>query len=340
MADYREIEDPKELGRLNKILSAKLAKEFKTLKTRTIGWPKGSFSAEVRFLSTVGDNVFWWDRSLSDDKKAVNLFGHGAPGDNAMLNIDVQFNVPVVKFSRMSGGAFLREIKTGKIILAHRGIVTRGLGHIKKSALFFEMIATLRGADTSRGTQEFLLIGELDSPTLIDDIDTFSTELRRTVSTLRNKKQKRQPTLPKALSDYLDEFSGKRVIQGRLKIIADCYHGKVVRVLRDELANNSKVFKTREIDLIAFTDKKAFVFEVKTSTDNQAIYTAIGQLTVHAPAVAKHVNGKPLKRIIVLPEKPSKHLCTVLKDHLGIQILTFNRSTKGFITIEGLDLLK
>lgn len=174
MADYSEIEDPKELDRLNRALSTKLMREFKTIETRTIGWPAESFSAEVRFLSNVGNNVFWWDRSRSDDKKAVNLFGHGTPGDNAMLNIDVQFNVPVGKFSRMSGGAFLREIKSGKIVLAHRGIVTRGHGRIKKSALFSEMIAILREADTSGGTQEFLLIGELDSPTLIDDIDTFS----------------------------------------------------------------------------------------------------------------------------------------------------------------------
>jgi hypothetical protein len=339
MADYREIEDPDELSRLNEALSAELRRKFKTIERRRIGYPAGYFSGEVHFVSLNGD--FWWYSGLSDDRTtALNLFGHGTPGDNAMLNIDAQFNVPIAKFSRRTGGSFLQEIRTGNIVLAHRGIATLGHGRIKKSALFSEMIATLREADTSTGTQEFLLISELGSPTLVNDVITFSSELRRSVKSLESKKQKRQPTLSKALNNYFDEFSGTRVVKGRRKMISDCYHGAVVRALRDELEGNNEIYKTREIDLIAFTDKKAFLFEVKTSTYNQSIYTAIGQLIVHAPVVAKHAGRRELERVIVLPDGLAEHLRNTIVVQLGIRILTFTRSAQGLITINGLDQIR
>ncbi|RJO61331.1 hypothetical protein C4544_03195 [candidate division WS5 bacterium] len=337
VANYLEIEEPKELDRLNRELSAKLSSALKRIEKRKIGYPAGDFIGKVRFLSGVGQDVFWWENRLSDDKTiAINFFGHGSPGHNETLNIDVQFNLPIVKFSRKSGGAFLQHNRTREIVLAHRGIVTLGHGRIKKSALFSEMVATLREADTSGGNQKFLLIGELNSPTLINDISTFSYELRRTAKTLKSAVTPKQ----QALRHYFDEFSGKRVLKWKRKTIADCYHGTVVRTLRDELTGDSEVFKTQEIDLITLKDKKAFIFEVKTSADNQSIYTAIGQLTVHAPVIAKLVGSRSLERVIILPEVPNKHLHSTLTRDLGIRILTFTRSVQGLITINGLDQLK
>jgi hypothetical protein len=120
MTEYREIEDVKEIARLNNELSATLGKKLSYYETRTIGYPQGDFSAEVHFLSRRGEHVFWWAPLPSDQKKVHNYFGHGAPGDTASLNIDVQFNLPVVTFSRSLGGAFLRHTLTNAIVLAHR----------------------------------------------------------------------------------------------------------------------------------------------------------------------------------------------------------------------------
>jgi hypothetical protein len=147
--DYAEIEDTRDIRRLNKALRAKLRNAMVHSETRIIGYPQG-----------------------------------GMPGDKVPLYIDVQFNVPVVNFSRQSGGAFLRHLPTNSVILAHRGIVTLGHGRVAKSDLFGEMAATLREAETSAGSAEFLLVGELESPTLIDDIDPFSSELRRAARAL------------------------------------------------------------------------------------------------------------------------------------------------------------
>jgi hypothetical protein len=282
---------------------------------------------------------------LSDDEgRALNFFGRGTPGDGAALNIDVQFNVPVVKFSRRYGGTFLRHLVTGTFVLAHRGIVTLGHGRVGKAALFSEMAATLRQAGSGHGTAEFLLIGEMESPTLVNEIEAFSTELRRTVRALRDNPDHIEPdaagtptTPPQAptaaLRRYFDEFSGQRQLNAQQQTVADCYHGLVVRALRDAFINCGEVMKNREIDLIAMTDHNSFIFEVKTSADLQSIYTAIGQLSVHAPIVASYDSNKPLIKVVVLPEQPTKRLYEILTIALNIRVLTFSRSRQGTITL-------
>jgi hypothetical protein len=349
--EYVEIEDPKEIRRLNKALSARLKTALIHAETRTIGYPQGNFLAKVRFLSDVGNHVFYWSAWLSKDKTIVgNFFGHGRPGGNPSLNIEVQFNLPVVEFSRTSGGAFLRHIGTDSIVLGHRGIVTLGHGRVPKSKLFAEMAATLREANTGNGVAEFLLIGELESPTLISDIDTFSSELRRAVRSIKANTTTKpgkpktpsnaSVTLSGKLRQYFDEFSGRLQLKGRKKSIADCYHGTVVRAIRDGFHGSPKTLKSQAIDLTVITGKRVFLFEVKTSANPQSVYTAIGQLTAHAPVVAKYAPKASLVRVMVLPERPAQRLCTLLEDQLSIRLLTFARSAQGHITIDGLKNLE
>jgi hypothetical protein len=283
---------------------------------------------------------------------AVNFFGHGSPGGKASLNIDIQFNLPIVEFSRKSGGAFLRHVPTDRIVLAHRGIVTLGHGRVQKSVLFAETVATLLEANTTNGTGEFLFIGDLESPTLLSDINTFSTELRSAVRAIKlqlSSGPRRPKTVPRrssailagALHQYFDEFTGQRKLAARNKTVADCYHGAVVRALRDVFDGSSEVLKSREIDLIVVTKTRAFLFEVKTSSSTQSVYTAIGQLTVHRPIVARYVRrGIPLVRVIVLPQRPIERLCDILLDELDIRLVTFIRSAQGHIKIEGLNRIR
>lgn len=352
MLDYAEIEDTKLIWRLNNALSAKLKKDLVHSETRTIGYPQGSFPAKVRFGSPTGNDVFYWSSGSSDDKTvAHNFFGHGAPGAKVPLYIDVQFNLPVVNFSRQSGGAFLRHLPTNSVMLAHRGIVTLGHGRVAKAKLFAEMVATFREAETARGIADFLLVGELESPTLIDDIDAFSSELRRAVRTLKSNRKgaqeaalgnraKRPAKLAAKLRQYFDEFSGQRLAGGGRKSIADCYHGKVVRAIRDGFDDSAEALKSVAIDLTVLTPRRAFLFEVKTSADTQSVYTAIGQLAVHATSVADIAADTPLVKVIVLPELPREGLRSLIQDKLDIQLLTFTRSAQGNIHIEGLGKLQ
>ncbi len=351
MIDYAEIEGPKEIRQLNAGLSKRLRKALTHTENRTIGYPQGSFGAKVYFRSSRGSDVFYWSKgSFDDESVAYNFFGHGVPGSKAPLNIDVQFNLQVVDFSRKSGGAFLRYLPTNSVILAHRGIATLGHGRVRKSILFTEMDATLE-AKTSGGMADFLVIGELESATLIDDIDEFSSELRRAARTLKSNSNgvqqsdqqglsRQSAKLAARLREYFDEFSGQRRSGGGRKSIADCYHGKVVRAIRDGFDGSAKALKSVAIDLTVLTSRHAFLFEAKTSADTQSIYTAIGQLAIHTPRVAEIASGRPLVKVIVLPELPPEHLCRVIKDELGINLLTFTRSAQGDITVDGLKKLQ
>jgi hypothetical protein len=346
--EFVEIEDLRLLRRLNATLANKLTGALVYKDARTIGYPRGKFRANVRFQYDDAD-VLYWSGRLSDEKTMVeNFLGHGTLGEKASLNIDVQFNLPIVEFSRNSGGAFLRHVPTSRFILAHRGIVTLGHGRLNKAALFDEIYATRLKADSSSGNHEFLFIGELDSPTLLTDIDTFSTELRRAAKAIkrqtssdvrrRNTVPRRSSTTPPAgLRRYFDEFTGFRELAGRENTVADCYHGDVVRALRDAFDSSSKKHKNREIDLVVLTKTKVFLFEVKTSVKTQSVYTAIGQLMAHSRVVARYVgNGRRLVRVIVVPGRPIERLCEVLTDELDIRLLTYVRSAQGHITIQGL----
>ena len=69
------------------------------------------------------------------------------------------------------------------------------------------------------------------------------------------------------------------------------------------------------------------------------MYTAVGQLAVHAQAVARQFDT-PLVKVIVLPEHPIQRLYDILTRKLKIRVLTFTRSAGGHVTIDGLKQLR
>lgn len=346
---YTEIETLQELRQLNRRLAARFMRDFRYQEWRMIGSPGGNFKANVRFLEQDGDDVFWWSTRRHKKKRlGKNLFGHGEPRQNINLNMDIQFNVPSGVFSRNSGGAFLRDNATNRIVLAHRGIATIGHGRIPKATLFAQMSSRLREADTSKGLREFLVIGDLESPSLVHDMARFASQIRAVAQNVGTKRgtggsvRKVRVFSNKrfaGLGKYFAEFSGQRKMPARKATIADCYHGDVITALKDafEVAHCSK---NREIDLvIALKHRKVFLFEAKTASDTQSIYTAVGQLAVHAPRVAKHFSKMKLEKVIVLPEAPPTHVLKILTHELGIHVLTYNRSQDGQIAIDDLEKL-
>ena len=348
VTEYTEIEDTKELARLNADLAKRLRSHLKHTEDREIGYPAGRFSARVYFQRSRGESVFWWSPGTPSGH---NYFGHAKPGDNSWLNIEVQFNVSFPKFSRMSGGSFLRHVATQRVVLAHRGIVTVGHGRVNKVKLFAEVSATTCVADTSGGTREFLFISELETGSLVNDIAAFAIALRRavkkiqqsdahnkTLRTVRGSSAKVSSQLGK-LGRYFDEFIGKMKLKGRKPTIADCYHGTVVRELRDQLESSFEILKSRVVDLVAYKGRQSIIFEVKTSSNTQDVYTAVGQISFHSAAVARFLGCSSLKRVVVLPENPPDQLHSVLTETLEMQVLTYNRSNDGGITFRDLKQL-
>ena len=351
MTEYAEVEEPRELRRLARDFIARVRASLTYSEIRGVSDPSGTNRRRVYFASSEAADALYWSGGLSEDRTvARSLFGRGIPGASAPLHIWLEFNIPVATFSRRFGGAFLRHIPTDRIVLAHRGIITLGRSRVRKSLVFRDMYEWSREAETSEDIRDYLLIGELDSSTLIGDISEFVFALRGFARRIQDP----QPTtqresarhavempggcLPE-LRDYFDEFSGERRIKGQHQTVADCYHGAVVRALRAAF-DNTLALKSREVDLVVITSRRAILFEAKTSSSPQHIYTAIGQLTAHGPIVAKYANGLPLTKVIVLPEKPSDRYARLLTDTLDIRVLTFRRSTTGRITFRGLDALR
>jgi hypothetical protein len=183
---YAEIENPAEIRRLNDTLWQTLRDNLTHAEDRIIGNPHGKGSAKVCFLSGTGADVFYWSGRISKDKKtAFSIFGHGEPGSNESLNIDVQFNLSITQFSRRLGGAFLRDISTNEIVLAHRGIVNIGHSHVRKAELFSKMADIVLESITGDRSGKYLFIGKINSPNLIEEIDGFSEKLRRFVRAIK-----------------------------------------------------------------------------------------------------------------------------------------------------------
>lgn len=342
MTEYSEIEDVEELAKLDRTLSKKIRRSLKHVKLKTIGYPQGKFKKTTHFKASAGNNVFWWAKGT---KPGFNFLGHAAPLEKDSLNIEVQFNISIPKFSRRRGGCFLKEHRTGAIILAHRGIVTLGHSRIKRDELFAEIDVTILEASTSNGPRECLFMGRLASSTLITELEEFSTELRRAVKAVKERASsvgKRKKSSPASrdqipgLTDYFEEFSGKSKVKGRRGVVADCYHGKIVHALHVALSKQGKTSKNKLIDLVAILKRKAFLFEVKPSVGSQSIYAGIGQLAVHAPNVADIVR-KPLQKVLVVPAQlPSRIYDEVLKD-LDVRILTFKRASNGHVSFQNLE---
>ena len=126
------------------------------------------------------------------------------------------------------------------------------------------------------------------------------------------------------LKDYTPEFWGKRKSYlSRGKVMSVSNHGFVVNSLMKELESNyfpkGNFVKNVLIDLGVVLQKKPYaIFEIKTSTNPYSIYTAIGQLLLHA----HNVNSKA-KRFVVLPNSIENEIIKDL-DALGIQTVTYD----------------
>lgn len=352
---YIELTDTKEIKRTQDEMATKLKKQFPHEQRRVIGWPSGHFTAQVRFTGKSGADSCWWYTGFSDDKQSVyNLFGRGNPDDLKLLMIDLQFNFPIKSFSRKQGGVFFRDVSSGKTLLGHRGIVTRGKSRVPRELLLQEADLTLLtiASEKSLNGIEILLVAPIDVANLGKQISDFAFEVRRAANLVMSDNQndttsksmigrpsstaKKSP-LDVALSGYYDEFVGKIIIRRAAQVTMNCWHGSVVKTLREKLKDIGAQYKSVAMDLVVVTESKVLLFEVKTGSDSQSIYTGIGQLYFHAAALTRMFPKKQVVRYLVIPFAPAaanrKKVCT----ELGIEIVTFNLTNQKVTITAGLD---
>ncbi|WP_426175584.1 hypothetical protein [Massilia sp. TWR1-2-2] len=354
---YREIEDIKRIRQLYKILEKSIRKSALKGSHRRIGFPGGHEERDVFFLEDNGSDSLWYASwYLPDQDKQVTLLGHGQMGSNDWLPIDVQFNLPLESFHRRMGAAFLEDAVTGEEYLAHRGIVTLRQ-RVPKDKVLEAMAGDVVEAETSKRSDEFLLVALLESDTLIEDLGNFSRRLRNTIRNMDHAVEDTNPLgdvgadesnskvlkgstanapPPDTLQAYFMEFSGSRRSFTPKKTFPVSYHGKVVHALHEEMSKRGTTLKSRAIDLVADLQNEAILFEIKTKADTQNVYCAIGQLTVHQPAVARFLK-KSVRKILVVPEFPMALLKKSVEEDLNITIITYTLSSRKKVKFTGLE---
>lgn len=351
---FVELTDTKQINVANRAMADRLKKQFAYRKVRTIGWPSGHFSGEVRFSERHGEEVSWWYSGYSDDETtAYNLFGRGNPDDTKLLLIDLQFNFPVDAFNRRQGGVFIRDIADNRILLAHRGIVTRGKSRVPRELLLQEANVTHEqvASDVKPGALDVLLVGSIDDADLGRNIREFAVEIRRaaylvmdpgTISSgdhgVRSKTTKKRIKSPldAALTGYYDEFTGKTIIRRSSQVTMNCRHGDIVKELREQRKNKGEQYKSVAMDLVVEKSSQVLLYEVKTGSDTQSIYTGIGQLYFHSAALARRFPDKKIIRHLVIPYAPAAASREKVCKELGIKIVTFEFTKNGVVITSGL----
>ena len=134
---YIEVTEVQEIGLAQQALSRQLRNEYPHRRCRVVGFPAGNFEGAIRFAAPSGGDVSWWLGSMRGDQKSFrNFFGRGNPETRETVNIDLQFNFPMERFSRSFGGIFARNLESGITVLGHRGIATRGRSRVPMDTLF------------------------------------------------------------------------------------------------------------------------------------------------------------------------------------------------------------
>ena len=151
--------------------------------------------------------------------------------------------------------------------------------------------------------------------------------LWKRISPYLSKKGTKRATAKKA-KFFSSEFTGRRRSGDWTTGEATVTHGQVVEDLKryiETTVENAFLHNTRKIDLaLDVDDELRRIYEVKTATDTQSIYTAVGQLCMHSA-------GAPdVEKWIVLPGPIQNTELVECLQTLGISMLWYRLQGKSY----------
>lgn len=317
-------------------LEKTIRKEFRQRKISNIGY-SGGMRRDVGIFS---DGIYWCMSENHRSKETASprrLNWFGKMLDKRDQEITVETNTTYAGRNDRIAGFFARDTETDTTYLLHSGKIgggRKGVGRNAFLAWFNEElhIAADKDGDERSGVIVMPVEGEMAVQSLtrfIDNVSLFKQQVRAGTTETREFKKREAE-----YKDFYQEASGRR--KGRRKSSFDYFssHGLVVDALNEwregkGLSASEKIKKNQLIDLGVFTnDELSELYEVKTSTDRQCLYSAIGQLIVHS-ADRKCRRTLVLPKVDRLPDDFQKAL-----DMLGIERLSFAKKGKSFV-IEG-----
>lgn len=343
------ITDLKRIAQLNRALGSKLRERLPYFETRVITSPGGKYDFKVLFEKGGGEDVSGWASGSLQGDKLRNFIVFGKPGADKLLNVAVQINFPVHKFSTALAGVFLED-EAGKIFLGHRGKLT-GSGGAFKALQVLDRLSKCVVAMEKGKNVPLALVGDIEGAEFVDDIFSFARDCRDVVIQLGIERdfQKAQPigkfvvgpedngsTL--SLSDshrllrlkaYFDEFAGETTRRAISSGVRTVRHGAVVSALEQSLRANGRTQKSIAVDLVVVAGDHVSVYEVKTSNSTTDVYTGLGQLCIHGDAILE-IFQLPVRRYLVMPERPKpSHEASMVK-RFDINIIIYNKISDRF----------
>lgn len=269
-------------------------------------------------LYTAGEGNFY---AALDIRREQSFFAFGVyiPNRTAQYMI-TQINVPLGDNRKSVAGFFAKDPDTGKNYLFHSGKVGGGAEGVgKTNFLTWTNLKLHKVQDQFGEVQDGILIGEIGSKSLLERTYNFVRQVQEFKEAMKNGEQNRRSFLKKReiTQRYLEEFSGKKK-RGKLKEVEYIsYHGDVVDALKNRLEKTGiKAFSTQFIDLYTASE----IYEVKSTLDRQAIYTAIGQLLTHRLSL----KNPDAEMYIVLPRSSRSLPKDIGKSLSNLRISTIN----------------
>ena len=299
-----------EIAEAQEQLWAVLEEEFSDVERRNITTPAGrEVDQEVR---THGE--YWCWRSYADGRNVttprfLNSFGILAPGD---LRITVEVNVVPEGRNPRVAGFFAEDRATGALYLMHTGDVRGGVTGISGRAFRAWYGKPRYEVLTPEGRVIFGFIvfpvhALAPTPTLlryVDSIDAFRHGVEDGMIPVDDPAFQHEM---RVYDGFYKEPRGRRVGYHPGKIDYFSRHGDVVDALRDwreghGVPADSRLFNDVFNDLgVANADGNLVeLYEVKTSTERSDVYSAIGQLMVHAPVGCQQVIVVPSRQRLAL----------------------------------------
>jgi len=278
-----------------------------------VGYPSGSFPDTVKFSQNLNilislqklNNRFW------------NGFGVGRPIEGKNNSLIGEVNFPYEGTNRRISGVFAKE-NNGRILLLHRGRIGGGKLGIGKQFFTGNFRGDFVTAIEGDRDIEFCLIGEMDSPYFPRQVANFISEIYR----VKHLSENEYSSSYDKLNDFIftDEHSGQTKKGKKEKGVFERTHGIVVNALAVELNKRKyKIGNDKNRDLFIHNNIRInTLFEIKTSSATQNLYTAVGQLVIYSIPIKNDVN-----LVIVIPDKLNDTVAKRLLQ-LGIIPLYFN----------------
>lgn len=315
------VEDDKIKRHIHRALFDNIRSAWPMRERRMVVWRPNSANLNIYH------NGLLWFASIqphSDQKTPRFWNSFGRYQANGGLQITVEANIEVGGNGRRVSGFYAYDQATDSYYLMHDGGVGGGMpGVSRENFLAWSGAELVPVEDSDGGIRHGVIVAPIKSGGIGNNISRFVRVVSEFKAAVRNGEIDIASieNASQTYKDYFSEFSGKKKGRRKREFEYISRHGDIVEALAGWCKTPGRRVKNAYIDLgiEGSRGKLVELYEVKTNSDRQTLYTTIGQILVHEP------KGSDVRKFIVLPKSsgiPSDVRETIRR--LKINVLVFS----------------